>query len=192
MAASSTSVASLMARFRQGDQSAANQLVEVLYPELKRLAVSKMKGERVGHTWQPTLLVNELYFALLKTKALGKDGAAAEQQKAAFLGFAGFTMKRLLIEHSRPLYKKVERIPFRDAAQLSAQGNELLHEVEVALSKLAELDPKFRAVVEMRVFEGLTGEEIAEKMGCSPRSVANYWNFARAWLSKELADPVRA
>jgi DNA-directed RNA polymerase specialized sigma24 family protein len=63
-----------------------------------------------------------------------------------------------------------------------------LHEVEVALSRLGAIDPKFRTVVEMRVFEGLTGDEIAARLGCSPRSIATYWSFAKRWLQNELAD----
>jgi RNA polymerase sigma factor (TIGR02999 family) len=183
--------ARLMAAFRNGDKSAANQLVESLYPELRRLATSKMKGERAGHTWQPTLLVNELYLAMVKIKALGGAGGGCdEQEKAAFLGLAGHLMKRLLIDHSRPLYRRVEKIEFLDGTTMASSGEENLHTIESALSRLAALDPKFRTVVEMRVFEGLTGDEIAQQLGCSPRTVANYWTFAKRWLEKELAGPV--
>jgi len=188
--ASADTVANLMTQFRQGDKAAASRLVEVLYPELRRLAESKMRRERAGHTWQPTLLVNELYLTLLKVKSLGEDSLGSEEQKTAFLGFAGYVMKRLLIDHSRPLYRRVEKIPFH-AAELAGRGNELLYEVEDALSNLAEIDPRFRTIVEMKVFEGLTGDEIAARLGCSPRSVATYWNFSRAWLQKELAEPFR-
>src|SRR3954453_14757451 len=96
-------IARLMADFRNGDSAAANRLVELLYPELRKLAAAKMKGERSVHTWQPTLLVNELYLALVKIKALGAAGSA-DQEKAAFLGLAGHVMKHLLIDHARPLY----------------------------------------------------------------------------------------
>jgi len=94
-------VARLMADFRKGDSAAANELIELLYPELRRLAAAKMKGERSGHTWQPTLLVNELYLSLVKIKVLEGSGSGADQEKAAFLGLAGQIMKRLLIHHSR-------------------------------------------------------------------------------------------
>ena len=76
--------------------------MEVLYPELRKLAAAKMRGERNEHTWQPTLLVNELYLAMVKIKAMG-DRGSAYQEKAAFLGLAGQVMKRLLIDHARPL-----------------------------------------------------------------------------------------
>ena len=184
-------VARLMADFRKGDKAAANQLVELLYPELRRLAAAKMAGERTEHTWQPTVLVNELYLALVKIKALGGSGQGSDQEKAAFLGLAGHLMKRLLIEHSRPLYRRAEKVPFRETPKIGGAnqvtpGVESLHQVDVALTRLAAIDPKFRTVVEMKVFEGLTGDEIAGQLGCSPRTVAGYWNFARHWLETEL------
>lgn len=180
-------VARLMAAFRQGDKTAAGQLVELLYPELRRLAASKMKGERAGHTWQPTLLVNELYLAMVKIKALGGTSGGDEQEKAAFLGLAGHLMKRLLIDHSRPLYRRAERVELLEGTNVVPSGAESLHTVEAALSRLAAIDPKFRTVVEMRVFEGLTGDEIAQQLGCSPRTVASYWIFAKRWLENQLA-----
>lgn len=178
----------LMADFRKGDRAAADQLVELLYPELRKLAAAKMKGERSEHTWQPTLLVNELYLTLVKIKALREVGdRGAEQEKAAFLGLAGHLMKRLLIEHARPLYRRVERVEFRDVPNAVPPAAESLHYVEQALSRLAAIDPRLRTVTEMRVFEGLTGEEIARELSCSPRTVASYWTFAKRWLEKELA-----
>lgn len=181
-------VARLMEQFRKGDKAAADQLIEVLYPELRRLAAAKMKGERSEHTWQPTLLVNELYLALVRIKGLQLRGLASGQEKAAFLGLAGHIMKRLLIEHARPLYRRVEKIEFREWPEFAATGTQSLHDVEEALSRLAAIDPKFRAVVEMKVFEGLTGDEIAAQLGCSPRTVATYWSFAKRWLEKQLAE----
>jgi RNA polymerase sigma factor (TIGR02999 family) len=187
MTPGSDTVTSLMAGFRKGDRVATGRLVELLYPELRKLAAAKMRGERSQHTWQPTLLVNELYLALVKIKALGEDARGVEE-KAAFLGLAGHIMKRLLIEHARRLYRKAERVEWREDQDMIPSGVESLHHVEEALARLGAIDPKLRAVTEMRVFEGLTGEEIARELGCSERSVANYWTFARRWLQKELAD----
>jgi RNA polymerase sigma factor (TIGR02999 family) len=186
-------VARLMAEFRKGDKAAANQLIELLYPELRRLAAAKMRGERKDHTWQPTLLVNELYLALVKIKALGGgSNLAVDQEKAAFLGLAGHLMKRLLIDHARPLYRRAEKVAFQEGPNLIPAGAESLRFVEEALSRLAAIDPKFRTVIEMRVFEGLTGDEIAKQLGCSPRTVASYWAFAKRWLEKELAGFVNS
>jgi RNA polymerase sigma factor (TIGR02999 family) len=184
-------VARLMAQFRKGDKAAAHQLVELFYPELRRMAAARMKGERSEHTWQPTVLVNELYLVLVKIKALGGGASDSDEEKAAFLGLSGQIMKRLLIDHARPLYRRAEKVQLYDRPDPVAAGVESLQQVEEALSRLANIDPKFRTIVEMKVFAGLTGDEIAEQLGCSPRSVATYWNFARRWLEKELADSSR-
>jgi RNA polymerase sigma factor (TIGR02999 family) len=179
-------VARLMADFRKGDTAAANHLVELLYPELRKLAAAKMRGERSAHTWQPTLLVNELYLALVKIKALGNAGSA-DQEKAAFLGLAGHVMKHLLIDHARPLYRRAEKVPLKEVQAQVSPGIENVQFVEEVLSRLAAINPRLRTVIEMRVFEGLTGDEIAQQLGCSPRTVANFWTFGKRWLAKELA-----
>jgi len=178
-------VARLMADFRKGHKAAANRLVEMLYPELRKLAAAKMSGERTEHTWEPTLLVNELYLVLVKIKALG-NGGTADQEKAAFLGLAGHVMKHLLIDHARPLYRRAEKIQVHEMADYLLPGIENAQFVEGMLSRLGAINPRLRSVIEMRVFEGLTGDEIAQQLGCSPRTVANLWTFAKRWLAKEL------
>ncbi len=175
----------LMERFREGDKAAANRLVELLYPELRRLSAAKMSRERGPHTWQPTALVNELYLALLRTGKL-QPRADSDHEGKAFLALAGRLMKRLLIEHARPLYRRAEKIPVEHAPEERECGVESAYQVEDALSRLAAIDPNFRTIVEMKVFEGLTGDEIAARLGCSPRTVASYWSFAKRWLEREL------
>ena len=184
----SSKVARLMKSFREGDKDAASELVEMFYPELRRIAAHKMKGERAGHSWQPTVLINELFLELTKVKALRTpDNDAGE--KTAFLALASLMMKRLLIHHSRPLSKRAEKVPLESPGEQInlAKSEEGLRQVEDLLRGLEEIDPKLRAVVEMKVFEGLTGEEIAARLNCAPRSVARYWNFARGWLEHQLA-----
>lgn len=177
--------ASLMCALRGGDQDAARQLVGLFYSELRGAAVFQMKNERALHTWQPTALVHELYLELLKTKGLqARDYGDSERQ--AFLALAGQIMKRLLIHHARPLSRRVKRVPVSDSAQTTEAAG-ALYEVENALLRLASIDPLLRAVVEMKVFEGLTGDQIAERLGCSRRTVGNHWNFAQRWLAKEWA-----
>jgi RNA polymerase sigma factor (TIGR02999 family) len=181
-------VAGLMAGFRRGEEGSAGRLMEVLYPELRRLAASKMRGERAGHSWQPTLLVNELYLDLVKRKSLEGE-LDGENQRAQFLGLAGFLMHRLLILHSRSLRQRSHREDLGELQSLAARdpGAEGLQVVEDALSRLQEIDPKMRAVVEMRVFEGMTSDEIAAQLGCSARSVGTYWAFAKRWLETHMA-----
>jgi RNA polymerase sigma factor (TIGR02999 family) len=180
------SVAELMGRFRQGDQQAAGQLVELFYPQLKQIACARMRSEAPRHTWQPTALVNELYMELLKIRALRGSEAGEDDEKAAFLYLSAHLMRRLLIHHSRPLAKQVTMQEFDERRLAPGEGEDSLREIDDALDRLAEMNPNLRTVVELRVFEGLTGEEIAARMGCSPRSVARYWNFASDWLAQEF------
>ena len=184
------SVALLTADFRRVGQHPAGELVEQFQLELRRLAAATMRRERADHTWQTTALVNELYLELVKIRGLTSIDLVNHQDKAAFLGFAGHIMKRLLIHHARPLYRRVEKVPFDTAPEPVVEGTEALREVDDALSQLAAIDARFRTVVEMRVFEGLTSDEIASRLNCSCRTVASYWNFARRWLEKEWAGGV--
>jgi RNA polymerase sigma-70 factor (ECF subfamily) len=184
------SVALLTADFRRVDQNAADELIELFQVELRRLAAARMRGERADHTWQTTALVNELYLELVKVRGLTSVNLVNEQDKAAFLNFAGHVMKRLLIHHARPLYRRAHKVPFEEAPERIVEGTEALQEVDDALARLAAIDARFRTVVEMRVFEGLTSDEIAVRLGCSRRTVASYWNFARRWLEKEWAGSV--
>src|SRR6516164_8549334 len=105
----SDSVARLMARFRKGDHEAAGQLVELFYPELRRIAALRMRAERPDHTLQPTAVVHQLYLELVKIKAPRPAGSDGADEKAAFLGLAAYLMKQLLIHHARPLSKRAEK-----------------------------------------------------------------------------------
>ena len=174
-----------MAAFRAGDSRAGGQLIELFYRELKRLAAGHLRGERKEHSWQPTLLVNELYLELIKIKALQPPDRDRNNEKAAFFGLAGQIMKRLLIHHARPLSSKAEKIPLWEG--LCLKGDATILEVEELLSRLAAIKTEIRTVVEMKVFEGLTAGEIAPKLGCSVVTVNRYWQFARHWLREECA-----
>jgi RNA polymerase sigma factor (TIGR02999 family) len=183
-AAGADVVARLMRGLRQGNGEAKRELVAMLFPELRRLAALKMKRERINHTLQPTALVSELYLELLKIRRLEDRAYADDNEKAAFLGLAGQIMNRMLIHHARPLARRIERVEIEE--ELPGDCNlAALNNVENALNDLERIDPRFRAVVEMKIFEGRTGEEIAQLLGCSPRTVASCWNFARNWLRKE-------
>jgi RNA polymerase sigma factor (TIGR02999 family) len=187
----SLEIRSLMARFRLGDRTAADELVGHFYPELRRIAAARMEAEREEHTWSPTVLVNELYLELLKIKAL-RAADEDSSERDAFLKLAGHIMRRLLIHHSRPLYRRAQHVDVNELELAAAggpwNGAEMLAQVEELLQGLQKLDPRLRTVVEVRAFEGKTADETAAVMGCSPRTVHKYWSFARRWLASELRE----
>jgi RNA polymerase sigma factor (TIGR02999 family) len=176
----------LMGCFRQGDANAAAELVELFYPELRRLASAKMQGEPQGHSWQPTVLVNELYLELVKIKALQPASPDNQEQKAAFFGLATQIMRRLLIHHARPLCRRAAKVALRDDTPDLIPGARTLTELEDMLARLARVSPQLRTVVEMKVFHGFTIEQIAAQIGCAPITAKRYWSFAKQWLADEL------
>ena len=178
-------VARLMASFRNGDPEAAGRLVELFYPELRRIAAARMRSERLDHTLQPTAVVHQLYLELVKVKALRPASSGGEDEKAAFLGLAAYLMKRLLIHHARPLSKRAGKAEISDLP--GPQTGHSLIEIDDVLNRLAAINPALRQVVELRVFEGLTREQIAGVMGCSTATVARHWSFARNWLEDSFA-----
>ena len=118
MIGNDSEIADLMEGLRAGERQSIGQLFEILYPELRRMAAARMKREGLGHSWQPTLLVNELYLELMRRKA--RPGHRPETaDRSAFLGLAGFLMKRLLILHSRPLRQRVDHVNVEDWAEPS-------------------------------------------------------------------------
>jgi RNA polymerase sigma factor (TIGR02999 family) len=184
-------VSSLIGQLGTGDPNAAGRLVERLYPELKRLAVARMSRERAEHTWQPSALVNELYVELVKSHQLRVSGHGARDDKAAFFGLASHIMSRLLIRHARRLYLRVTKSSLDDCEDiLPAAGQsapDQLYAIDAVLMKLEAINPRLRTVVELRVFEGLSGDEIAERLGCSRRTAIRDWNFAKNLICAELS-----
>jgi RNA polymerase sigma factor (TIGR02999 family) len=180
-------VAHLLVCFRKGDKTATKELVSLFYPELRRLAAVKMRGERSDHSWQPTVLVNEFYLELMKIRKF-QTGVEQEVDKSAFFGLAAHLMKRLLIHHARPLYRRARRVEMpemdADPARCSAED---LAEVDQLLDKLAKVNARLRLITEMKVFEGMTNEEIAACIGCGVSTIVRDWSFARQWLEEKLS-----
>ena len=179
-------VTQLLARHQQGDPLALNALLPVVYDELRRIAAHHMRGEKPGHTLQPTALVNEAYFRLVD------QNVAAWQSRAHFFGVAAQIMRRILCDHARARRADkrgggAARVELSDALGLGElpDGPDLV-ELDEALRKLATLSERQAKVVEMRFFAGLEVEEVAAAMSASPATVKRDWTFARAWLAKEL------
>lgn len=187
----SLEIRSLMARFRSGDPEAAGALVDLCYPELRRLAAARMRTENPEHTWTPTVLVNELYLELVKIRAL-RAASEDRNERDSFFGLAAHIMRRLLTHHARPLSRRARKVEATEIELATPvglyDGPQALVEIEHLLERLAKIDPKLRRVVELRVFEGKTADEAAEAMTCSPRAVHKYWSFAKHWLANELGD----
>ena len=184
-------IAELMAQLRKGDADAAGKLVGYLYPELRRLAAAKLSAQRNNYSWQPTLLVHELYLELTQMRgwrSIAEDGATEARQKATFLSLAGIIMQRRLIEHARPLSHKMPKLDLESIGGLTGDQGEYdsLQYVEDLLARLEGFDPKLRTVLEDKVFMGMTLAEIGGKLGCTERTAASYWALARRWLVTEL------
>lgn len=180
-------VSELMDRLRHGSKEAAGQLVAMFYPELRRLARSHMRGERRRHTWQPTILVNQLYLELLKVKALRRVGDTADDDRRAFFGLAAHLMRRLLIHHARPLARQMEMTELNESLTLGEPAEEDLAVVENLLLGLERIDPIFRTITEMKVLEDMPMEEIAELLEIPVRTAYRRWTFARRWLMEHIA-----
>jgi RNA polymerase sigma factor (TIGR02999 family) len=188
---SPATVRHLMTAFRQGDKDAAGQLVELFYPELRRIAQTRMRSEKAEHSWQPTVLVNELYLELTRIKVLRESDSDSAAEREAFLRLSAHLMRRLLIHHARRSLRPQEDqgdLALRELPDDRIPGGDALAHVEGVLDRLESINPRLRTLVELKVFEGLTGNEAAERMKCGPATVTRLWNFARHWLQDELGS----
>lgn len=186
---SRTDLTRLLTAWANGDTSAANELMPLVYDELHRAAERAMRVEAVGHTLQPTALVSEVYLRF------ADQSRAKWQNRAQFFGVAAQVMRRVLVDHARARISEkrgsgerpITLDEVRDAAQPVEESNGVdVLELHEALEKLAALDPKQARVVELRYFSGLTIDETAVALGISAATVKREWAFARAWLQREL------
>lgn len=182
-------VTRLLKAWRQGDREALESLIPLVYGDLHRMAERHLKGERPGHTLQPTAIVNEAYLRLV-----GSEGGDW-QNRAHFFAAAARSMRRILVDHARSKKAKKRGGPgtryFLDTAVMVEPRAVDLIAVDDALEKLAALDPTQGRVVELRFFAGLTESETAEALGVSPATVHRKWLSAKAYLHRELADRSR-
>ena len=163
------------------------QLVDAFYPELRRLAAAKMRKQPSSHTWRPTELVSELYLELVKINALRPVKSKDQRERSAFFALAGQAMHWLLVRHTRRLSWKAEREELPASLADAAPGAHQLAELDDLLEGLASIDHQLRLVVELRVFEGLSIEECAERVGSSVSTVTRNWRFAKRWLQNRLS-----
>ena len=178
-------VTRILDRVQSGDAKAAEELLPLVYEELRRLAAHKMANEATGQTLQPTALVHEAWLRLADSTRQEWRG------REHFFSAAAEAMRRILVENARRKLRLrhgggLQRVDF-DAIDLAiAQDDEKCLRIHEALDRLAEADPRKAEVVKLRVFAGLQVQEIAAVLNASEKTVQRDWTFARAWLSREL------
>ena len=168
-----------------GDAKAADELLALVYGEMRRVAAHKMAGEAPGHTLQPTALVHEAWLQL------GGDRQPTWVNRAHFFGAAGEAMRRILVDRAREKQAlkrggNLERVD-ADAVELpSPMPDDELLALDEALERLATVDTRASQMVKLCFFVGLTQEEAARELGVSLATAERVWRFARAWLLREV------
>lgn len=180
-------ITSLLKKVAAGDQDAAEELVPLVYDELRRIAGARLRRERPQHTLQATALVHEAYI-----KLAGQPDAKWKN-RAQFFAVASQVMRRILVDYARIQLRRrrggrPQRVPLDDVVLVSSDCTEELLTVHESLLKLEKLDPRQSRVVELRYFGGLSVDEIAEVVGVTPRTVARDLNMAKAWLYGDLSQ----
>jgi RNA polymerase sigma factor (TIGR02999 family) len=183
--ASAHEITTLLASWSNGDASAFDKLVPLVYQELHRLAGRYMRGERFTHPLQTTALVNEAYLRLRNA-----DGIRC-QNRSHFYAVAARAMRRVLIDFARARRQQKrdggQRVELDEALTVDADRSGEIVALDDALTTLAALNPRQSQIVELRFFGGLTEREIAEVLRVSPRTISSEWSFARSWLLRELS-----
>ena len=178
-------VTRLLVAWSKGDRDALEDLIPVVYGELRRIAARYFRHERPGHTLQPTVLVHEAYLKLVD------QDHARWQNRAQFFGVAAQLMRRILVDHART-HRAAKRgggmtpVTLVDVAGASPPRGVDVIALDEALTRLTGLYPEQGRLVELRYFGGLTIEETGEAMGTSPATVKRQWTVARAWLLRDL------
>src|SRR5262245_30356446 len=181
MPSASGPVTHLLLAWSNGDRAALEELIPVVYPELRRIAGRYLRRERVDHTLQPTALVHEAYVKLID------QDRAQWQNRMQFFGVAAQLMRRILVDHAREHAAEkrggsARPVTCDDAMAASTNRSIDTLALDEALQRLTALYPEQGRLVELRYFGGLTIEETGEVLGLSPATVKRQWAVARAWL----------
>jgi RNA polymerase sigma factor (TIGR02999 family) len=184
------SVTALLADWSRGDRGALDQLLPLVYAELRRIAARQLRRERVGHTLQPTALVHEAYLRLIDQRQVDWH------DRAHFFGVAAQIMRRILVDHARrhgaaKRGEGVRCVSVDDARGVPAANEIPILALDHALDRLQKVDAELARIVELRAFGGLTIEEAAHVLNVSSSTVKRDWRTAKAWLTRELAAEAR-
>ena len=182
-----TEVTECLVALSEGDKSALDRLVPMVYDELRQQAASYLRREAPGHSLQPTALVHEVFLKLADQTRVSWKG------RSHFFAVGAQAMRRILVDHARKKKRTKrggdrQRITFEEGLVVSPRRDEDVLALDDALVKLAELDPRQAQIVEMRFLGGLTVQEVAEVLGVSKRTVEAEWTMIRAWLRRELTE----
>ena len=185
----SHAITNCLQRLRRGERDAAHDMLPLVYAELRALAGHLMRGDRPGHTLQPTALVHEAWLKVARSL----DGGGVPNDRQHFLAVATKAMRQVLVNHARDRKADkrgagAERVPLDsvvDALEALTGDVTAMHDV---LERLAVDHPRPAQIVEMRVFGGMLVEEVAQALDLAPSTVKADWRFARAWLQQQFAD----
>jgi RNA polymerase sigma factor (TIGR02999 family) len=178
-------ITQLLSNVQQKQPGAEEQLLGMVYNELRHIAAAYMRRERPGHTLQPTALVHEAYLQLVDQTRVNW------QSRAHFFGVASRLMRRILVDHARShLAEKrggsAQKLSLDEAIGVSRKREVALDALDDALNTLSEIDPRQSRIVELRFFGGLTVEETAEVLDTSTATIEREWRMAKAWLHGQL------
>jgi RNA polymerase sigma factor (TIGR02999 family) len=183
-----TDVTQILSQIESGDPSAADQLLPLVYDELRKLAASRLRDEKPGQTLQATALVHEAYIRLIDV-----DKAQHWDSRGHFFAAAAEAMRRILVDQARRKgrLKRGANLVRHDLEavdiEVSAKSADVLS-IDEALTKLATTNEVAARLVSLRYFAGLTVSEAAKALGISPRKANQVWTYARAWILAELGD----
>lgn len=179
-------VTRILSQIESGDPSVAEQLLPLVYDELRKLAAIKLSQERPGQTLQATALVHDAYIRLVDV-----DKAQHWNSRGHFFAAAAEAMRRILVESARRKTRvkhggELQRVDIEPGELLAADISHDLLALDEALDRLADGDCQAAELVKLRYFAGLTIPQAAEILGVSPRKADSLWSFARAWLRREI------
>ena len=185
----SRQISHLLIDWSRGDELALEQLMPLVYEELRQMARGYMRGQSPGHTLQTTELIHE---AFLK---ISKGGGRNWENRAHFFGVAARAMRQILVDYARSKSRQKrggwqERVTMAEGVVTTSNHSKELLALDDALQKLEQIDARRSRVVELKFFGGLTVEEVAEVLKISPETANRDWQFARTWLLRELASAV--
>jgi RNA polymerase sigma factor (TIGR02999 family) len=178
-------VTRLLGAIDHGDSKAAEELLPLVYEELRRLAAARMAQESPGHTLQATALVHEAWLRLVGSSETNWNS------RGHFFGAAAEAMRRILLERARKKNRvrhggQLQRVDFEQVTVASQDSDDVVIAIHDALEKLAAESPAKAEIVKLRYFAGMEHAEIAEVLGVSEPTVRRHWAYARSWLYAEL------